>query len=91
LPSITRSASKREYQVIVKGETVDVPLLYSKYHHPDATSVPLALFSIDGVLTYSKFAYDHGPLNICQVHHFASLLHAIFNVSLYPWLSGSPN
>lgn len=81
LPPVTRHSSKREYQVVVKGKTVDVPLLDSKYHHPDARNVPLSLFSIDNVLTYTKFAYDHGPLNICQVHHFATLLHAIFNVS----------
>jgi hypothetical protein len=81
LPTITRPTQQRDYQLVVKGHTVDVPLLYSRYHHPDTTAVPLALFSIDDVLTYSKFAFDHGPLNICQVHHFATLLHAIFNVS----------
>lgn len=66
------------YPLTVKGRTYNVPLLESSYHHPEAPHVPLALFSIDGVLTYSAFAHDHGPLNVAQVHHLAVLLEEIF-------------
>ena len=69
------------YPLTVKGRTRHVPLWESNYHHPQAEDVPLALVTIDGVLGYSPFAHDHGPLNIAHVHHLATLLCVIFEVS----------
>jgi hypothetical protein len=86
LPPATRASTLPSYPLLVRGRTLQVPLLETKYHHPEDSNTALVVFSIDDVLTYSSFASDHGPLNICQIHYFALLLHSIFHVSMiYIW------
>ncbi|KAJ9112702.1 hypothetical protein QFC22_006204 [Naganishia vaughanmartiniae] len=88
LPPATRAASLPSYPLVVRGRTVQVLLLETRYHHPEDSNTPLVVFCIDDVLTYSSFASDHGPLNICQIHYFASLLYSIFHIlveELPPW------
>ena len=85
-PAAIPRKTSTSYPLTVKGRTHHVPLWESNYHHPGAEDVPLVLVTIDGVLGYSPFAHDHGPLNIAQVHHLATLLCAIFEVSSL-WVS----